>query len=72
MTSFTRPSNTVRCTKCGKTGADKQGANNWVMCERCLVTYCSDCFRYSTCCGEHQPFGKWLKANGSSGAMTFK
>jgi hypothetical protein len=27
--AFTRPGKATRCAGCGKTGAEKQGANNW-------------------------------------------
>jgi hypothetical protein len=70
--SFTRPGRAVRCVKCGKTGAQVQGANNWKMCEKCLATYCIRCWPRTTACGDHNPYGKWLTANGSGGDMTFR
>lgn len=71
-----RPGKATRCVGCGKTGADKMGANNWKMCDKCLTTYCYECYhkikKGSSACTDHQPWGKWLTASGTSAAMKFK
>lgn len=73
--SVTRPGNILKCTGCGKTGAEKKGANNWKMCDTCFTPYCYECFRSikhaPSYCNDHKPWGKWLTAGGSAGVMAF-
>lgn len=73
--SIDRPGKATRCQGCGKTGADKQGANNWKMCDKCFSTYCTACYakikKSSTACTDHQPWGKWLTASGTFATMKF-
>jgi hypothetical protein len=74
--SVTRPGKALRCAGCGKTGAEKQGANNWKMCDECFTSYCTQCFqsvrKSSTHCTDHSPWGKWLTGSGTFATMTFK
>jgi hypothetical protein len=70
--AVTKPGKLVKCAGCGKTGAEKTGANNWKMCDTCLTAYCSKCFKSSTACSAHRPWGKWLTGSGKLGDMTFK
>ena len=74
--SIERSGTGTRCLSCGKTGAEKQGANNWKMCEKCFSTYCWNCYmkvkKGSNVCTDHRPWGKWLTANGTSATMKFK
>lgn len=74
--AITRPGKTVRCASCGATADKKQGANNWRMCDRCMVAYCSDCYRSvlksKSFCTDHNPWGKWLMGGGTFADMTFK
>jgi len=71
-----RPGKTVRCVGCGKTGAEKQGSNNWKMCDTCFTPYCMDCYRSikksSNVCTDHTPWGKWLTSGGTFATMVFK
>jgi len=71
-----RPGKALRCSGCGKTGAEKQGVNNWKMCDTCFMAYCYDCYhdikRSASDCTEHNPWGKWLTGDGAFGTMTFK
>lgn len=73
--SIDRPASTVKCSECGIKAEQHIGANNWVMCDTCLTTYCSDCYRSvkqsSTSCTGHNPWGKWLWSGGTYGNMTF-
>jgi hypothetical protein len=70
-----RPGKAVRCVACGKTDAEKQGSNNWKMCDKCFATYCLDCYRSvkksSSACADHQLWGKWLTGHGTFATMKF-
>lgn len=61
----------VKCAVCGVTASQKQGANNWTMCDTCFTCYCSSCFKRSSFCNAHNPWGNWLTADGRRGKMTF-
>lgn len=74
--AYERPGRATMCVSCRKTGGDKQGANNWKMCDKCLTTYCIECYRKiknsSSHCTDHQPWGNWLTADGTFATMKFK
>ena len=61
----------VKCAVCGVTASQRQGANNWTMCDTCFTCYCSSCFKRSSFCNAHNPWGNWLTADGRRGTMTF-
>ena len=61
----------VKCAGCGITAAQKQGANNWHICDTCFTAYCTKCFKASSFCSAHNPWGKWLTGSGRPGTMTF-
>lgn len=68
--------NFVKCSSCGLKGIQKKGTNNWIMCDSCRSFYCHDCFgsvlKSPSFCTEHNPWGKWLRGNGTEFKTEFK